>query len=294
MDYFSLIYPLLVDLQLVVKCFLFLPKYRRNAQHGTTSTPFTQPLEPAASAARTHVKPPRPTRAPTAPMRGAGKPSGEEKANSLFAGKVLRLMESDEHLWPGCCLPPAHFSAGCPRRLPRRYPAHPQPCTLGMGNEIFTGTFLKAPASGHFVDARLTLLCWRTQGKPRPHPWGKSSSRWDERAPGHRTASAPRGNVRIRGTDGDLLVEVRRTHLLMRKRMMAATLPSPPAIHFTLFSETSTESKKGRGVRTPPCAPCGWLTRKSIPHHREEAGMRRAPADQLRTRPSSSTPHRLH
>lgn len=34
-------------------------------------------------------------------MGGAGKPSGKEKADSLFAGKISWLMESDEHLYPG-------------------------------------------------------------------------------------------------------------------------------------------------------------------------------------------------
>lgn len=47
--------------------------------------------------------------------------------------------------------PSTHFSSNYPWHLPWRYPAHPQHCTLVMGNQMMSGTFLKAAALGHSV-----------------------------------------------------------------------------------------------------------------------------------------------
>lgn len=92
MDSLSLIYPLSGDVQLGVKCFLFLPKYSWDAQHGMLSmeqfSAFSQALEP-----------PRPRQARQCQHQ-------EEKAKFLLGGTTLWLKERDGHLWPGCSLSP--------------------------------------------------------------------------------------------------------------------------------------------------------------------------------------------
>lgn len=56
MDSLSLIYPLSRDVQLGVKCFLFLPKYSWDAQHGMLS------MEQFSASPRA-LEPPEPSRA---------------------------------------------------------------------------------------------------------------------------------------------------------------------------------------------------------------------------------------